>query len=60
MDTLKALRVFMDYCNKNEGMDERVTQSSFQRGIDEILNSSDDRFADCYSAKDVLRELRLR
>ena len=57
MTSLKALGIFINYCNKQYGRDQDNTNEKFQKGKDLILNSEEDTFAWCRSIADVLREI---
>lgn len=57
MNDSRALGCFMDYCNRNMGYDDNVTNDRFQDGIQVILNSHPSRFAWCENVQDVLTEI---
>ncbi len=57
MNQLRALGHFMNYCNRNVGIDPYVTQERFDKGNRVILNSSEDRFYGCPDTGAVLREI---
>lgn len=58
MNALKALGKFIDYCNRNAYSNHpEINDCNFQKGCQEILKSSDDRFANCNKISDILKEI---
>ena len=57
MTILKALGIFINYCNTQYGHDPDITNERFQKGKDRIMNSEEDTFAGCRIIADVLREI---
>ena len=57
MTSLKALGIFMNYCNTQYGRDPDITNERFLKGKELILHSDDDRFAWCRTIADVLSEI---
>ncbi|MBQ3286611.1 MAG: hypothetical protein IJH45_01515 [Firmicutes bacterium] len=54
MNSLNALGCFMRYCNGYVGLDDAVTEESFQAGMRVILSADNARFAACRDTKDIL------
>ena len=57
MTSLKALGIFINYCNTQYGRDPDITNENFQKGEDRIMNSEEDAFVWCRTIADVLREI---
>lgn len=55
MQILNAYGCFMYYCNNH--FSEPGIKEFYKKGCNEILNSPEERFANCSTVQDVLAEL---